>query len=60
MARKKMYEFLKGLNAFDTCIKFTFDFNKESILFFDVTVSLKIHCCTFENVPISAKIFAFI
>ena len=33
---------MKNLTEFDTCIKFTFQFNKESIVVFDIKVSLKI------------------
>ena len=58
--QEKKVTFLKSLNEFDTYIKLTFEFNKESSAFFDIKVSLKVYYCRFENLPVSAKIFVFI
>ena len=37
---KELNIFLKSLNEFDPCIKFTYESNKESIAFLDINVSL--------------------
>ena len=41
MVRNNLTFFLKSLNEFDTCIKFTCESNKESIAFLDIKVSLR-------------------
>ena len=41
MVRKNVKFFLKSLDEFDPCIKFTYESNKESIAFLDIKVSLR-------------------
>ena len=38
--RKRSEQFLKNLNEFDPCVKFTYDSNKENIVFLEIKVSL--------------------
>ena len=42
--------FLKSLNEFDPCIKFTYESNKESITFLDIKVKFKKRQCFYRRV----------
>ena len=51
MVGKNVTFFLKYLNKFDHCTKFTNDSNKENIAFFDIKVSLR-NCKVFTDVNV--------
>ena len=49
---EELENFLKSLNEFDPCIKFTYESNKESITFLDIKVSLR-NAKVFTNVYVT-------